>query len=702
MTLPGAQRLAGTMAVSFAFAAAALGGELGLPVAGLFAGALVASTARRSWTARLPAGAWTALLVAALLWLTGEVALGRTDPVLAATRFTVLLAVHRLCTREAARDETILLLLSLLLLCAGAALSAELLFGAAFAGYAVTATWALALTHLRAQLESAGGESAAALLRSRRLVSPALLGALAALSLLGLVSAALVFAAFPRVTLGGWSRPRRPVPVSGLADQVDLSGHGTVADDPSVALRVRLEPDPGARRLDLHWRARAFEVWTGRGFRARQEPRELTGGVFAPPKALRGEARTSWLRAEVVPVGGAPDGLLFVPPGVLAQVRFEQPLAARMIPRRVLRDAAGDLFADPSVGALRYVVTTRELPQRLVASAPRPAGKLPLAARLDLELPGDLDPRIRDLAGRLTSGRSPAQAALAVEKYLSRGFAYSRELPGEVADPVADFLFVRRRGHCELFASAMVLLLRAAGVPARAVGGYYGGVRTAGGTYAVRAGDAHAWAEVYLDGLGFVPFDPTPASERGSSADGPWARILLLWDSIDARWRSAVVDYDLLAQGRLLQGAASALRSVGARLSGRAGAALRLRQGAPLAAAAAALALAAGAAVALRGRRRRSGGRRARPALGPDQLRARALWRRARARLRRRGLPLPPGATPEEAVRLLAERPPAGVDPGAPAALRELCARAQAARWGGARLPRGEARALWSRLRNAL
>src|SRR5207302_2040651 len=138
----------------------------------------------------------------------------------------------------------------------------------------------------------------------------------------------------------------------------------------------------------------------------------------------------------------------------------------------------------------------------------------------------------------------------AVERWLATALRYTRDLPGDVADPIADFLFVRRAGHCELFSSAMVLMLRSLGIPARNVTGYFGGRRTDAGYYAVRAGDAHSWVEVYFPDAGYVRFDPTPASERGGRQEGFQARMVLLWDSLQQRWRAFVVDYDLVSQAQ--------------------------------------------------------------------------------------------------------------------------------------------------------
>jgi transglutaminase-like putative cysteine protease len=700
LNLLSAQRWAGTLTLAFAFLAAAISGELGAPFLALFGAALPAAALWGERVAHRFAWAWTTLLLGVLVVLAGQVFLGTTDVILAAARFSVLLAVHRLWNRTTERDELLLLLLSLLLLCAGATLSADLLFGIAFAAYAVTGTWALALTHLRWQIEAGRGEGSAVLLRSRRLVTPALLAALGGLSLLGLAGAAVFFFAFPRVAIGGLARTHRARAVAGLADQVDLNGHGVIGDDPSVVLRVRLDPDPGTPQLSMHWRARSFELWTGRGWRSNPSRREATPGIFALPKSLR-SSKPRWTHASIEAVAGYSEGVILTPPGFPTSVRFERALTARGAPPRVLRDGAGDLFYQPvEAGDRRYVVASREHP-RLLEATEQVEESYPPEARLNLEVPASLDPRIRALAARLTQGKTPAQAADAVEAWLSRNLEYTRELGGDPKDPIADFLFVRRRGHCELFSSAMVLLLRAAGIPARNVAGYYGGVRTPTGYYAVRGGDAHSWVEVYFTGLGFVPFDPTPAAARGGAAPGLWARAVLIWDGLAERWRAAVVDYDLIAQGHVLKQAASLLQEASRRLSGRgdAGGDLRRRSTQTLIVM---LVLATTFAVALRVRRiRRGPRRRGSPQLAAGQLRARALWRNARLQLRRAGFDVPDSATPLEAARRLTFGSP-GLAPQAAGSLRTLASRCLAARWGGADLSEREARDLLQGLRRAL
>jgi transglutaminase-like putative cysteine protease len=686
ITLLQAQRWAGSLAALFAYLACAVSGELGPALVVLFPVALLGAHFFGERAYGKMEWAWTLFLAVALVVLGAEVAAKRLDVVLGVARFTLLLCVHRIWHRRTQRDELLFLLLCLLLLCAGAALSAELLFGFAFLAFAVAGTWALALTHLRFEIEAGRGpQGSAVLLQSRRIATPSLLGALAALAMMGLMGSAVIFLTFPRVNIGLLRRPSRGTPTAGLSDRVDLSRHGTIADDPRVVLRVRLEPPPhaGLSNLGTHWRARALEVWTGQGWAAaggaplpvtRPPPRPKLVGLAGPPQS-----------ATIDAVAGFLEGVLVTPEGWPLSVEFRRQLSARGAPQRLLANAAGDLFYSPvEIGDLSYQVwSERNDPG---ASLLRGRGQeYPASVDIDLEVPADLDPRVRELSRRLTAGKDPADAADAIESYLSSNLKYTRDLPGEQADPIAHFLFERRMGHCELFSSAMVILLRAGGIPARNVTGYYGGVRTDAGYYAVRAGDAHSWVEVFIPGAGFVPFDPTPAGERGSQQEGLWARMVLFWDTIQERWRAFVVDYDLIAQAQLVNQVGAMLSEAGRRLSGKGGSAPQLRIALR---ALGLLLLAALLALAIRrAARSRPGARQT--FLRPDQKRAIQLWRTARTRLQQAGLEIHPGTTPTEAAR---HDPAAG----------QLVSAYLAARWGNALLPPEKARHLLSTLNRAL
>ena len=141
------------------------------------------------------------------------------------------------------------------------------------------------------------------------------------------------------------------------------------------------------------------------------------------------------------------------------------------------------------------------------------------------ELP-DLDPRIlatlTEVVGEATT---PYERVHAIHAFLTdraNGFRYSLSTePGTSGDDLVDFLRLRR-GFCEQYAGAMAVLVRAAGVPARMALGYTPGEEQRDGSRLITTDDAHAWVEVYFQGLGWVPFDPTPISTE-RAVDLPWA-----------------------------------------------------------------------------------------------------------------------------------------------------------------------------------
>ncbi len=142
----------------------------------------------------------------------------------------------------------------------------------------------------------------------------------------------------------------------------------------------------------------------------------------------------------------------------------------------------------------------------------------------------------------------------AIANHLST-FRYTTDAPPSPGmqqgdDPVLGFLFETRAGHCEYFASAMVVLLRELGIPSRLVNGYYGATyNPLGDFYAVRQADAHAWVEVHFGRLGWVTFDPTPPSGRTAGWDAPfWPAFSSVLDAARLRYLEYIIDYNLRKQ----------------------------------------------------------------------------------------------------------------------------------------------------------
>lgn len=150
--------------------------------------------------------------------------------------------------------------------------------------------------------------------------------------------------------------------------------------------------------------------------------------------------------------------------------------------------------------------------------------------RKDLQLPDTLPQRVRDLAAEIIGPSATRYDAVqAVSSYLKANARYSLDtrMPPRGTDFVDDFLFVTRAGYCNHFSTAMVVLLRAEGIPARWVKGYAPGQADSQvpGRVVVTQGDAHSWVEVYFPGVGWIPFEATPGFDSAQAADASAAGI---------------------------------------------------------------------------------------------------------------------------------------------------------------------------------
>jgi len=183
-----------------------------------------------------------------------------------------------------------------------------------------------------------------------------------------------------------------------------------------------------------------------------------------------------------------------------------------------------------------------------------PPPVLSLAKRtVYLQIPAHTDPRISRLAETMTAGATTdLSRTRALEQHLRLDYAYTLDLPQkEPADPLANFLFVRRKGHCEYFASAMAVMLRTLGIPSRMVTGFQNGeYNSISDLWVVRASDAHSWVEAWIPGHGWATFDPTPPDFSSHRAT-LFSRAGLYLDAAETFWQQWVVGYDPNHQGTL-------------------------------------------------------------------------------------------------------------------------------------------------------
>src|SRR6266567_1631280 len=210
----------------------------------------------------------------------------------------------------------------------------------------------------------------------------------------------------------------------------------------------------------------------------------------------------------------------------------------------VSEDTASDVFdLDAEHPVTRYEADS-DFRKPDPARMHRASGSFPADVSNYLQLPA-LDPRVRSLAEQI-SGKAvgPHDKAEAIADYLRLHYGYTLQLPKSTPhDPIANFLFVRRQGHCEYFASSMAIMLRSIGIPSRIVNGFSGGeFNDITSEYVIRASDAHSWVEAYLPGEDWVEFDPTPSGN--AEAHTTWSRWMQYLDAMQSFWREWIVNYD--------------------------------------------------------------------------------------------------------------------------------------------------------------
>jgi len=347
--------------------------------------------------------------------------------------------------------------------------------------------------------------------------------------------------------------------LTGFSNVVDLGGFGRISRDDRPVLHVLSYTR--ALPPDLKWRGAALSRFDGKRWSEPALPGRTISTVrgYAEIADLSQRSRRDGGRLIYrVDVQNSGTGTLFVagiPEFVNADVR-----KLLLTPEGSLRVLAGSsIYGGDS---MRYEVSAHPGP-------PLPSLLSGPERSRYLELPL-LDIRIYTLARQWSGEGAPIDRALRIQRHLRNDFKYVLDGPEKpVRDPLSDFLFVRKEGYCEYFASAMAVMLRAQGIPSRVATGFQSGYfNDVSGLYVVRASDAHAWVEAWIEGLSgsstggrWMTFDPTPPA--AATRAGLLSRLNMYVDAADHAWQEWVVSYDLTHQIAMAARFEAALRSLG-------------------------------------------------------------------------------------------------------------------------------------------
>jgi len=598
------------------------------------------------------------------------------DFLAATVHLLFFLAVMQILTAKSNRDYLYTAAIAFLELLAAAILSTNFNFLLFLALYLWFAIGALTSGEIRRSINRSTVTARSGLRSFSGRLS--LLSALVTLGILGLTAG--LFFILPRTAEAAFSRLiAHRVFLPGFSNQVNLGDIGAIKTSSRPVMHIRIWSALAVG--PMKWRGAALSEFDGKRWsnpsrKSETIPVENEHVVLAPP-GLAPPGRRINYHVDLEALGN--DTLFFAGTPEILDLR------ARALYRS---ETSGIRLGHALPRGFHYDVWSLldNPPEGAPPLYPPPV--LPLAAReLYLQLP-PLDARIAALARSFAAGGAGDLArARSIEGHLRSGYGYTLQLPDrEVADPLANFLFARRQGHCEYFASSMAVMLRSLGIPARLATGFQSGVyNPVSGLWLVRSSDAHSWVEAWIPGYGWTTFDPTPADPNAGGL-ALFTRLGLYLDATETFWQDWVVAYDLARQGTLAYrmeldaqragirwyDTAVAIRSGWARYA--AGWTRRLGwQALAWAAGLAALGFAAGPLWRRMGMRRRvERARRGQASMADATL----LYQRMLHILKRRGYQKPPWFTPAEFARSL-PRTPLGESVG------EFTATYNALRFGG-------------------
>jgi protein-glutamine gamma-glutamyltransferase len=503
-----------------------------------------------AWRQRpLPSRWWLLAVIVVytgLTWLTFRTLIGREAGI---TLLVMLMALKTLELR-ARRDAFVVFFLGFFLVLTQFLYSQSLLM----AVWSLVSLWGLLAAVVLAQMPTGVPSIAIAARRA------------AGTTALGLPIMVLLFVLFPRIA-PLWGVPTEAIGKTGLSNQLEFGAMNEIADDESIAMRLKFDgpPPPPDQRYFRGPVLTRFDGKTWRAPDARSSQTWLRGRDDLTTKgpALRYEMTLEPLRISVLPLlemsPGAAGSELSLTDLVVQRGPELQWVSPRPITERLRLNSSA--YVDWQAGQRR---------NRIHQST-------------DTDLPNGLNPRTRTwaelLAGdpRFTSlapgPRAEALAAALLEHIRTQDFTYTLT-PGRYGesspDVIDEFWLDRRLGFCEHFASAFVVVMRAMGVPARIVTGFQGwDAEPQDGYYVVRNANAHAWAEYWVEGRGWVRSDPTAAVAPNRVIQGLalrpepgvigqfnptlWRAMRNGWETLDNRWQQLVLNYSRDNQFDLLK-----------------------------------------------------------------------------------------------------------------------------------------------------
>jgi transglutaminase-like putative cysteine protease len=360
-----------------------------------------------------------------------------------------------------------------------------------------------------------------------------------------------IFFSLPRGEAGNFANPfSNPLNVTGFSDSVSLGTIGRLQKNDKIVMRVRIDQNENERLNKILWRGVALDQFDNRRW-TKSRPRYRLPFVPGPNKVIQLDYSRPNVKTTV-------QTFYLEPLSTSVLFALKRPFAVKGVDI-VNKDAEGSLlgFLNRSARTIYTVYSdTSEPPADTLIQDAVPYTEQHFRY---LQVPLNLDPRISELAEKYVeeaAADNRYDSAAAIESRLRNDFKYSLDMRAGGAQPIADFLFNIRSGHCEYFASAMAMMLRSQGIATRVVNGFQtGDYNATAGVYVVRQYNAHSWVEVYFPATkSWIAFDPTPSDGQPGAGSRTFASMISGYlEALETFWIQYVVAYDGKEQLSLLR-----------------------------------------------------------------------------------------------------------------------------------------------------
>ena len=454
----------------------------------------------------------------------------------------------RIVFKKEINDYLFCYIISLTCLLIGAMGTADFSFGFIFMAFFIVISWGLILYHLRAEKEDEiklenvahgyapyGGRKF-----GNERIESTFFGLTSFLVLGSFVITLIIFFLMPRLAKGYISLyQKRGQPVSGFSNEVELGDIGRIKLDHSIVMRIETSKNgkkiiPGG---DIYWRGIALDYYDGKRW----------SNTFLSKQNLKRTGKNDFRIDKVKKLSETLTQVIYLEP-IDSNVVFTtgRPVKINAPFQWLGIDYNNSLYrSEYPYGRVRIVINSDLSANGRYRLSPEEDEITDSYRERYLQLPAISDRFYGFTRNVIKDVNEKYKQAEVMESYLKTRFGYTLiQSQSKGISPVDNFLFNRKEGHCEYFASAMVLMLRASGIPARLVNGFLRGEWNQVGEYLlVRRSHAHSWVEALLDDQGWVVFDPTPAAAMPMFSNTIFFRMDRYLDAIKMKWYRYIINY---------------------------------------------------------------------------------------------------------------------------------------------------------------